>query len=76
MRLISARRSRLEEEKIYQEGINNEETKKIKAKDFDRAFDEGSVSEHLDTKNAKVHYPAKKKGSHLFITKLYKQGRL
>ena len=34
--------------------------KKIKAKDFDRAFDEGSVSEHLDIKNAKAHYPVQR----------------
>ena len=31
--------------------------KKIKATEFDRAFEEGNAVEHLDLKTAKVHYP-------------------
>ena len=31
--------------------------KKIKADEFDRAFEEGSVAEHLDLQTAKVHSP-------------------
>ena len=31
--------------------------KKIKAGEFDRAFETGNVVEHLSLKTAKVHYP-------------------
>ncbi len=31
--------------------------KKIKAKDFDAAFEKGSVMEFLDLKNIKTHHP-------------------
>lgn len=33
------------------------ENKKIKAKEFDRVFDQGSVSEYLDLKSAKADFP-------------------
>ena len=31
--------------------------KKIKADEFDKAFEEGSIVEHLDMKTAKMNYP-------------------
>jgi hypothetical protein len=34
--------------------------KKIKANDFDRAFEKGSVAEHLDLKSAKARYPVQR----------------
>ncbi len=34
--------------------------KKIKAGEFDRAFEEGPVTEHLDMKTAKVHHPVQR----------------
>jgi hypothetical protein len=34
--------------------------KRIKAEDFDRAFEEGDVIEHLDLKSAKVRYPVQR----------------
>lgn len=33
------------------------QTKKIKASDFDQAFEKGDIVEHLDLKSAKVDYP-------------------
>jgi hypothetical protein len=32
-------------------------SKRIKAKDFDAAFDEGEVTRYLDLRSVKVHYP-------------------
>ncbi len=34
--------------------------KKIKASDFDTAFDKGDVTEHLDTKSAKARFPTQR----------------
>jgi hypothetical protein len=34
--------------------------KKIKASEFDQAFEKGSVIEHLDLKSIKVHYPVQR----------------
>lgn len=36
------------------------EKKKIKASEFDRAFEEGDVAEYLDLKTAKVHLPVQR----------------
>ena len=36
------------------------ERKKIKASEFDRAFEEGDVTKYLDLKTAKVHYPVQR----------------
>lgn len=40
--------------------MNKKETKKITASEFDRAFEDGSVAEHLDLKTAKVDYPVQR----------------
>lgn len=34
--------------------------KKIKASDFDAAFDKGDVTKHLDIKSAKARFPVKR----------------
>lgn len=34
--------------------------KKIKASDFDTAFDKGDVAEHLDIKSAKARFPTQR----------------
>lgn len=34
--------------------------KKIKAADFDHAFEQGDVEEHLDLTSVKVHYPTQR----------------
>lgn len=34
--------------------------KKIKASEFDQAFEKGSVIEHLDLKSIKAHYPVQR----------------
>jgi len=34
--------------------------KKIKASDFDAAFEEGDVSDYLDLKSAKLHHPVQR----------------
>ncbi len=34
--------------------------KKIKASEFDRAFEEGDVTKHLDMKTAKVYHPVQR----------------
>ena len=34
--------------------------KKIKTKDFDAAFEKGGVTDHLDLKSAKAHYPTRR----------------
>ncbi len=34
--------------------------KKLKAKDFDSAFEKGDVAEHLDLKTIKVNYPTQR----------------
>lgn len=36
---------------------SSKKTNSIKAKDFDKLFEEGDVTEHLDLKAAKSHYP-------------------
>lgn len=35
-------------------------TGKVKAKEFDAAFEEGDVSAHLDIKTIKAHYPTQR----------------
>lgn len=34
--------------------------KKIKAVDFDEAFEQGDVTDHLDLKSVKAHYPTQR----------------
>lgn len=40
--------------------MTTSKTKKIKAKDFDQAFESGDVTEHLDLKSAKAQYPIRR----------------
>ena len=40
--------------------MNTSETKKIKAKDFDAAFERGGVMEYLDLKKIKAHHPVQR----------------
>lgn len=37
--------------------MSKSKSRKIKAADFDKAFDEGDVVEHLDLKSVKARYP-------------------
>lgn len=40
--------------------MSTSKRKKIRASDFDAAFDQGDVTEHLDLKSAKARYPTQR----------------
>ncbi len=55
IRLISTRRSRKMKRKSTMPSSKN--PRSIKAKELDKLFEEGDVTEYLDLKSAKSHYP-------------------
>jgi len=40
--------------------MNTSKDKKVKASDFDAAFEKGDVTEHLDLKSVKARYPTQR----------------